>query len=58
MNEFEEKLKCAFADAGAQVGDIIRCLIESEVAAQVSRIQQLRAVLDGTACGGDATPPA
>jgi hypothetical protein len=54
----EEKLKCALADVGSQVGEILRCLIESEVAAQVSRIQQLQAVLNGTACGSDALPPA
>jgi len=58
MNELEEKLNCAFADVGAQIGDILRCMIEAEVAAQVARIQQLQAVLDGTACTGDANPPA
>jgi hypothetical protein len=58
MNELEEKLNCAFADVGSQIGDILRCMIEAEVAAQVARIQQLQAVLDGTACTGDANPPA
>ena len=58
MNELEEKLNCAFADVGAQIGDILRCMIEAEVAAQMARIQQLQAVLNGTACNGDATPPA
>jgi hypothetical protein len=53
----EEKLKCAFADIGAQMGDILRCIVEAEVAAQVTRIQQLQAVLNGTACGSDGTPP-
>ena len=57
MNELEDKLKCAFADIGAQVGDLVRCLIEAEVANQVSRIQQLQAVLNGATCGSDGTPP-
>jgi hypothetical protein len=57
VNEMEEKLKCAFSDIGAQMGDILRCIVEAEVAAQVSRIQQLQAVLNGTACGSDGTPP-
>jgi hypothetical protein len=39
------------------MGDILRCIVEAEVAAQVSRIQQLQAVLNGTACGSDGTPP-
>jgi hypothetical protein len=56
MNEMEERLKCIMLDVGAQVGDILRCIIQSEVAAQVARIQQLQAVLDGTACDKDATP--
>lgn len=58
MNELEEKLQCVMIDAGAQIGDLIRCIIEAEVNAQLSKIQQLQAVLNGTACCGDATPAA
>jgi len=58
VNEFEEKMKCAFAYAGGQVGEVLRCLIQAEVAAQLARIQQLQDVLNGASCGGDATPPA
>ena len=58
MNELEEKLKCAFADVGSQIGEILRCIIQAEVAAQITRIQQLQDVLNGASCGGDATPPA
>lgn len=57
VNELDEKLKCLMADIGAQVGEVLRCIIEVEVASQVSRIQQLQAVLNGTTCGGDVLPP-
>lgn len=57
MNELEEKLNCLMVDIGSQVGEILRCIVEAEVAAQVSKIQQLQAVLNGTACGSDGTPP-
>lgn len=56
MNDMEEKLKCAFADIGTQVGELIRCMIQSEVAASMAKIQQLEAVLNGTACNGDVLP--
>jgi hypothetical protein len=58
MNDLEEKLQCVMMDAGSQIGDLIRCIIEAEVNAQLSKIQQLQAVLNGTACCGDATPAA
>jgi hypothetical protein len=57
MNELEEKLKCAFSDIGIQVGDILRCIIQAEVAAQVQKIQQLQDILSGSSCGGDVLPP-
>jgi hypothetical protein len=58
LNELEEQLKCVLADVGTQVGEIIACIIKAEVAAQVSKIQQLQDILAGTSCGGDASPPA
>jgi hypothetical protein len=56
MNELEEKLQCVMVDAGAQIGEILRCIIEAEVTSQLSKIQQLQAVLNGSACCGDVTP--
>ena len=56
MNELEEKLKCALADVGTQVGEILRCIIQAEVAAQVAKIQQLQDILSGSSCGGDVLP--
>jgi hypothetical protein len=58
MNAFEEKLTCVMKTFGADVGDVLRCLIQSEISAQLSRIQQLQGVLNGTICIEDATPPA
>jgi hypothetical protein len=57
VNELEEKLKCALADVGTQVGEILRCIIQAEVAAQVAKIQQLQDILSGSSCGGDVLPP-
>jgi hypothetical protein len=50
MQTLEEKLSCAFAEVGVQVGDIIRCMIEQEIAANFSRIQQLNSLLSGEVC--------
>lgn len=58
MSELEEKLQCVMVDAGAQIGELLRCIIEAEVNAQLSKIQQLQAVLNGAACCGDVTPAA
>jgi hypothetical protein len=56
MNELEDKLKCAFSDIGTQVGDILRCIIQAEVAAQVQKIQQLQDILTGISCNSDVLP--
>lgn len=62
MNEIEEKIRCIFEEVGTQVGEVLRCMIQTEVAAHITRIQQLQSVLDGTACQEsgktDASPPA
>jgi len=50
MNELEEKLICAFSDIGGQVGDIIRCMVEQEIASHMSRITQLNSMLSGNTC--------
>lgn len=65
-SQFEEKLQCIFADVGAQVGDMLRCLIQAEVASHIARVQQLQSVLNGAVCDTvstdgkpvDALPPA
>jgi uncharacterized protein YktB (UPF0637 family) len=62
VSELDEKLRCIFEEVGAQVGEVLRCMIQNEVASHVARIQQLQSVLDGTACQKsgetDAFPPA
>jgi hypothetical protein len=46
-NELQAKLECMFADMGAQIGDVLRCMIEQEVASHVARLGQLQALLNG-----------
>lgn len=46
----EDTLKCAFADIGAQVGELLHCMISAEIASHVVRIQQLQGALDGSLC--------
>jgi hypothetical protein len=66
IQTLEEKLQCIFADVGSQVGELVRCLIQAEVASHMDRIQQLQSVLDGALCDTvstdgkpvDALPPA
>jgi hypothetical protein len=57
MQTLEDKLKCAFTEVGDQVGEIIRCMVEQEIAANLSRIQQLNSLLSGNVCstGTDTT---
>jgi len=56
QNELQEKLDCIFADVGSQIGDILRCMVEQEVASHVSRIKQLQGILSGDICGTPNPP--
>ena len=58
MTDLEEKLKCVLADVGTQVGEILSCIIRAEIAAQLSKAQQLQAILAGETCTNDATTTA
>ena len=49
----DEKLQCAFAVIGAQVGDLIRCMVTQEIAANMNRVQQLNNILNGVVCNQD-----
>ena len=51
----DEKLQCAFALIGMQVGDLIKCLVTQEIASNMNRINQLNNILNGNAC--DMTLP-
>ncbi len=46
----EEKLVCMFADVGAQIGDVIRCMVEQEIASHTARISQLNTLLTNENC--------
>lgn len=45
-----EKLQCAFANIGSQVGDLIRCMVTQEISANMGRINQLNSILNGNIC--------
>lgn len=60
----KEQLECAFEGIGRQVGDLVRCLVQQEIAAKTQQIEQLQAMLNGQACipagsvTTDGEPPA
>jgi len=49
-NELEEKLKCLVEVLGKNVGDVLRCMVQSEIQSHVQRIEQLQATLNGSIC--------
>ena len=44
----KEQLECAFEGIGRQVGDLVRCLVQQEIAAKTQQIEQLQAMTTGT----------
>jgi hypothetical protein len=42
--ELQEQFNCMFADIGAQIGDVLRCMIEQEIASHMSKITQLQGI--------------
>jgi hypothetical protein len=46
----KEQLECAFEGIGRQVGELVRCMVQAEIATQTQRIEQLQALLLGQAC--------
>lgn len=52
----EAALACTFSDVGAQVGAVLRCLIEQEVASAIARIAALNAVLSDGCKNSPAQP--
>lgn len=49
-NEFEETIDCLFEGAAAEIGTLLRCLLESELAAALARVKHLQAILSGSFC--------
>lgn len=45
-----QQLECAFAEIGTQMGSLIRCMVDQEIAAHLARIEQLHALRNGAAC--------
>lgn len=60
----ERTLECFAEGVGRQVGDLVRCLVQAEMASHIQRIEQLQAVLSGQNCTPagsvttDGEPPA
>ncbi len=64
VNEMEEALKCAFADIGTQMGSLIRCMVDAQIAAKLQEISALQGILTDGGCStstsisqGDVLPP-
>jgi hypothetical protein len=49
-SKLEDVLNCAFEGIGRQVGELVRCMVQAEIATQTQRIEQLQALLLGQAC--------
>jgi hypothetical protein len=64
-NILDEKLSCFAVAIGEQIGELLHCLVQAEIASHMQRISDLQAVLNGQSCATDspsqlenATPPA
>jgi hypothetical protein len=64
-NILDEKLSCFAVAIGEQIGELLHCLVQAEIASHMQRISDLQAVLNGQGCSTDspstlenATPPA
>ena len=55
MSVIEEKFKCFAEVLGDQLGDLVRCMVEAEIANHTSRIQQLTNILNGNICDSSVT---
>lgn len=50
QGDLQEKLNCAFAEVGNQMGEILRCMIDQEIAMHINRLAQLNNLLSGDVC--------
>jgi hypothetical protein len=48
--ELKYQLECAFQAVGQNIGEMVRCMVQAEIATHMARIQQLQSVLSGTTC--------
>lgn len=54
-NDLDEKLDCLVAGQAKVIGELLRCLLESELAAALSRVKHLQAILSGSLCAPPGT---
>jgi hypothetical protein len=64
-NILDEKLACFATAIGEQIGELLHCMVQAEIASHMQRISDLQAVLNGQTCNDststsleNATPPA
>jgi hypothetical protein len=64
-NILDEKLSCFATAIGEQIGELLHCMVQAEIASHMQRIADLQAVLNGQKCNDstsiqpeNATPPA
>jgi hypothetical protein len=50
--EVQEMFSCMFSDIGAQIGDVLHCIVTQEIASHMDRITQLQGILGGTCTNG------
>jgi hypothetical protein len=46
----KDELECAFEGIGRQVGELVRCMVQTEIAAKTQQIEQLQLLLLGQRC--------
>lgn len=49
-NMLEQKLSCIVTGLGEQVGEMMRCLIQSEIDSHLARIRELELLMRGLGC--------
>jgi hypothetical protein len=50
MTTLAEQLECAFAGIGHEVGTLVRCMVQQELAVHLQRIEQLQSLLTNGTC--------
>jgi hypothetical protein len=54
-NELDEKFDCLIAGQAKVIGELLRCLLESELTAALARVKHLQAILSGSLCDSPET---
>lgn len=52
--QLDETLRCIAAEFGSQIGEVLRCLVDQQIAAHLSQAQALQGFLETGACSSPA----